>query len=291
LGYAGAGTRHIAAVRNINAPLTPDAVALANMRRRLRTNFNAINLRENSSSVSYNSFTAKAERCFTNGFTLLSSFTWSHNIDFVGELLNNGENVSGYRDVYNPEWERASSNQDRRYAWVTSYVYELPFGKGKKMLSSGAGAWLLGGWQLGGIASFLAGRPLNHSINVDRQNNGGAVRGNWVSNPNLPSDQRTIDRWFDTNFVVATPAGVGQIGNAGRNLIIGPGVKNFDFLLSRSFVMPFEGHSLQFRFESFNFTNTPAFGNPNTAVGSVNVGQITSAGDPRRIQFALKYVF
>lgn len=291
VGYAGAGTRNIATTRNINAPLTPDAVALANTRRRLRTNFNAINVRENSSSASYNSMTAKAERRFTNGFTLLSSFTWSHNIDFTGELLNNGENVSGYRDHYNPGLERASSNQDRRLASVTSFVYELPFGKGKKMLASGAGAWLLGGWQFGGIASFLSGRPLTHSINVDRQNNNGAVRGNWVSNPNLPSDQRTIDRWFNTTFVVATPAGVGQIGNAGRNLIIGPGMKNFDFLLSRSFVMPFENHYLQFRFESFNFTNTPAFGNPNVAVGSANVGQINSAGDPRRIQFALKYVF
>ncbi len=291
VGYAGAGTRHIATVRNINAPLTPDAVLLANTRRRLRTNFNAINVRENSSSSNYNSMTAKAERRFTNGFTLLSSFTWSHNIDFVGELLNNGESVSPYRDQYNPGIERASSNQDRRLAWVTSYVYELPFGKNKKWLPNGAGAWILGGWQLGGIASFLSGRPLTHSINVDRQNNGGAVRGNWVSNPNLPSNERTIDRWFNTAFVVATPAGIGQVGNAGRNLIIGPGVKNFDVLLSRSFVMPWEKHYLQFRFESFNFTNTPAFGNPNVAVGSANVGQINSAGDPRRIQFALKYVF
>jgi carboxypeptidase family protein/TonB-dependent receptor-like protein len=291
LGYAGAGTRRIFTSRNINSPLTPDPVALANTRRRLRANFNAITVRENSSSANYNSMTVKAERRFTNGFTLLSSFTWSHNIDFTGELLNNGENVSGYRDHYNPGAERASSNQDRRLAWVTSYVYELPFGKGKKMLSSGAGAWLLGGWQLGGIASFLSGRPLTHSINVDRQNNGGAARGNWARNPNLPASERTIDRWFDTTFVVPTPAGVGQIGNAGRNLIIGPGVKNFDFLLSRSFSMPLEGHYLQFRFESFNFTNTPAFGNPNTSAGSVNVGQITTAGDPRRIQFALKYVF
>jgi hypothetical protein len=167
----------------------------------------------------------------------------------------------------------------------------LPFGKGKRWLGSGPGAWLLGGWQTGGILTFLSGRPLTHSFNIDRQNNGGAVRGNWVRNPNLPDGERTIDRWFDTTFVEATPAGVGQIGNAGRNLIIGPGVKNFDFLLSRSFAMPWEAHLIQFRFESFNFTNTPAFGNPNVAVGNVNVGRITTAGDPRRIQFALKYLF
>ncbi|MGH9840405.1 MAG: TonB-dependent receptor domain-containing protein [Blastocatellia bacterium] len=291
LGYAGAGTRHIFTSRNINAPLTPDPTVLANQRRRLRTNFNAITLRENSSSANYNSFTVKAERRFTKGFTLLSSFTWSHNIDFAGELLNNGESIAPYRDQYNPGAERASSNQDRRLAWVTSYVYELPFGKGKRRLSSGPGAWALGGWQMGGILNFLSGRPLTHSVNVDRQNNNGAVRGNWVRNPNLPGGERTIDRWFDTAFAEPTPAGIGQIGNAGRNLIVGPGVKNFDFLLSRSFVMPWEGHYLQFRFESFNFTNTPAFGNPNTALGTVNEGRITSAGDPRRIQFALKYVF
>jgi Carboxypeptidase regulatory-like domain/TonB dependent receptor-like, beta-barrel len=291
LGYAGAGTRHIFTSRNINSPVTPDPTVLANNRRRLRTEFNAINVRENSSSASYNSFTVKAERRFTQGFTLLSSFTWSHNIDFVGELLNNGESIAPYRDFYNPGIERASSNQDRRLAWVTSYVYELPFGKGKKLFSSGPGAWILGGWQMGGILNFVSGRPLSHTVNVNRQNNNGQVRGNWVRNPNLPSSERTIDRWFDITFAEPTPAGVGAIGNAGRNLIIGPGVKNFDFLLSRSFVMPFEGHYLQFRFESFNFTNTPAFGNPNTELGTVNAGQINSAGDPRRIQFALKYVF
>lgn len=291
VSYAGAGTRHIFTTRNINAPTTPDPVLLANQRRRLRANFNAIALRENSSSANYNSMTAKAERRFTNGFTLLSSFTWSHNIDFVGELLNDNESISPYRDQYNQDIERASSNQDRRLAFVTSYVYELPFGPGKRLLSSGPGAWILGGWQMGGIVTFLSGRPLTHSINVDRQNNGGASRGNYVRDPNLSSGERTIDRWFDTSFVEATPAGVGQVGNAGRNLILGPGLKNFDFLLSRSFVMPFEGHYLQFRFESFNFTNTPAFGNPNTAIGTPNAGRITTAGDPRRIQFALKYVF
>jgi len=131
--------------------------------------------------------------------------------------------------------------------------------------------------------------PLDHMINVDTQNNGGRVRGNWVRDPNLPSSERTIDRWFDTGFVVA--AAPGEIGNAGRNLIRGPGRKNFDFMLARNFIMPWENHQIQFRFESFNFTNTPNFGAPNTAVGTVNAGRIITADKPRRIQFAMKYVF
>jgi Carboxypeptidase regulatory-like domain len=291
LGYAGSGTRHLFATRNINAPLTPDLVTPAANRRRLRTNFNAINARENSNSASYNSLTIKAERRFMKGFTLLSSFTWSHNIDFGGELLNNNEPLSPVRDQYDYDAERASSNQDRRYVFVTSYVYELPFGKGKRLFPSGPAGWLLGGWQMGGILTFVAGRPLDHTLNVDRQNNGGRVRGNYVRDPNLPDGERAIDRWFDTGFVEPTSATVATIGNAGRNLIIGPGRKNFDFLLSRSFVLPWEGHTLQFRFESFNFTNTANFGNPNTDVGSVNAGRIITAEDPRRIQFALKYQF
>jgi hypothetical protein len=72
--------------------------------------------------------------------------------------------------------------------------------------------------------------------------------------------------------------------------VIGPGLIQWDASLLKNFNFT-ERTYLQFRFESFNFTNTPAFGNPNTSVGSVNVGQITTAGDPRRIQFALKYVF
>ena len=142
-------------------------------------------------SANYNSMIVKAERRFTSGFTLLAR-SRGRNIDFVGELLNDNESISPYRDQYNSGIERASSNQDRRLAWVTSYLYELPFGRGKKFLSSGPGAWLLGGWQMGGIVTFLSGRPLTHSINVDRQNNGGAVRGNYVRDPNLLSDERRL---------------------------------------------------------------------------------------------------
>jgi len=122
----------------------------------------------------------------------------------------------------------------------------------------------------------------------------GRARGNVVGNPNLPESERTVDRWFNTAFVVAvTPDQIaqGQYGNSGRNLIDGPGWKNFDFLAAKSFHMPWEGHVLQVRFEAFNFTNTPHFGAPTLNVSSAGAGAISSAADPRLIQFALKYNF
>ena len=103
----------------------------------------------------------------------------------------------------------------------------------------------------------------------------------------LSSSQRTIDHWFDTTaFLVQQQY---TYGNAGRNILFGPGLKNLDLSLSKSFPIA-ENKRLQFRAESFNFTNTPAFGQPGATLNGLGVGQITSAGDPRRIQFGLKFI-
>ena len=142
---------------------------------------------------------------------------------------------------------------------------------------------------MGGILSLLSGTPITNTYTVDNQNTGGAPRGDWLRNPNLPNSQRSIDRWFDTGFV--GPSLPGVVGNAGRNLIYGPGTRSFDFVLRRDFRLPWEGHVIEFRFESFNLTNTPPFYAPNRAVGTPGAGMITSAGEPRRNQFALKYAF
>src|SRR5262249_48611574 len=193
----------------------------ASQRRRLRPQFNAITLLENASSASFHSMTAKAERRFTGGFTLLSSFTWSHNIDFGGEVLNQDQPFNAYRDQYNPGMERGSANQDRRLAFVTSFVYELPFGTGKRWAQSGPGAWLLGGWQMGGILTMLSGLPLDHTFNVDTQNNGGRVRGNSGPQPNPPPPGRSLDRRVATRGVAG--GGARQVGDAGPNVVRGPG--------------------------------------------------------------------
>jgi hypothetical protein len=286
VGYMGTKGTFLASQRNINQPFTPSANIAANQRL-IRPQFNSVTLHENSLNSSYNAFTAKVEKRFSKGLTFLSSFTWSKSIDQGNEDLVDG--TQGSATPYNLTIERGLSTLHRNFTYVVSGVYELPFGKGRGHLTSGPASWIAGGWQIGGLLSLLSGMPVAHTINVNNQNLGGTVRGDWVRNPNLPSDQRTIDRWFDTAFVV--PSAPGVMSNAGRNLIIGPGRKNLDVMIGRDFVMPVEGHRLQFRFESFNFTNTPNFGPPNGGVGTPNAGRIIQAEDPRRIQLALKYIF
>ncbi len=288
VGYNGSSTSQIHGSVNVNRPLTPHPTVRW-QDRRIRPFFNSVGLRGvNFLNQNYNSLTVKGEKRFTGGFTFLSSFTWAHNIDVVNENLTTGTS-SQQRYTYNQGIERGNASLDRRLAWVTSFVYELPLGPGKNHLQSGPGAWVLGGWQIGGILNLLGGTPDSHSFNQDTTNVGGANRGDVIGEINLPKSQRTIDRWFNTGAI--GPGGVGVLDNAGRNLIWGPGTTALDFQISRRFALPWEGDYLQFRFESFNFTNTPVFGRPNTSIGRPAAGRITTAGEPRRIQFGLKWVF
>ena len=288
IGYNGSSTSQIPGSININRPLTPDATTRW-QNRKIRPFFNSVNLRGALFlNQNYNSLTIKAEKRFTKGFTFLSSFTWAHNIDVVNENLTTGTS-SQQRFTYDAGIERGNASLDRRLSYVMSFLYELPFGPGKNRLTSGPGAWILGGWQVGGIVNLLGGTPDSHTINRNTTNVGGANRGDVVGDINLPSSQRTIDRWFNTDAIVAGQPGV--LDNAGRNLIWGPATKAFDFSLSRKFTLPWEGDYIQFRFESFNFTNTPSFGRPNTSIGAAAAGTINTASEPRRIQFGLKFIF
>lgn len=286
VGYAGAKGTNLAAQMNRNLPQTPSATVPANQRL-VRPQFSSVTWHDNILHSSYHALTAKAEKRFSRGLTYLAAFTWSRNMDQGNEDLFDGG--QGAQTPYELSRERARSNLDRTFGFITSVVYELPFGQGRRYLTSGPAAWVLGGWQLGGILSLYSGFMISHTINVNNENLGGAVRGDFVRSPNLPTAQRTIDRWFDTTFVI--PSAPGVPSNAGRNLIESPGRKNFDLMVARNFDLPWESHQVQFRFESFNFTNTPSFGRPATGVGTPTVGRITTAEDPRRIQFALKYVF
>ena len=288
VGYNGSSTSQIPGNISINRPLTPHPT-IRHQSRRVRPFFNNVNMRGALFlNQNYNSLTVKAEKRFSGGLTFLTSFVWAHNIDVVNENLTTGTRAQ-QRFTYNAGIDRGNASLDRRKSYVLSLVYELPFGSGKSYLNQGVGRWLLGDWQVGGGLSLLAGTPDSHTINRNTTNVGGANRGDVVGDINLPSSQRTIDRWFNLDAIVAGQSGI--LDNAGRNLIWGPATKDVVFSLSRKFALPWEGDYVQFRFESFNFTNTPSFGRPNTAIGSSNAGRITNASEPRRIQLGLKIVF
>jgi hypothetical protein len=108
----------------------------------------------------------------------------------------------------------------------------------------------------------------------------------------LPSDQRSINRWFDPTAFAAP--GQYRFGNSGRNILYGPGTKQVDLSLFKSFAFA-ERRRVEFRAEAFNSLNTPQFNNPNASIGFTGVAKITSAGSPttyqrtsRQIQLALK---
>ncbi len=287
IAYNGNATSHLNRTRNVNTPVQPHPTTRWQARR-IRPEWRNVIRHENAVNGNYQAVTLKAEKRFSQGFSFLSSFTWSHNIDYGNEVFTQGT-AGAAASNYDISRERGHSALDRRLVYNMSFLYELPFGQGKEWLTSGPAAWLFGGWQVGGILGLLGGTPDHHSFNVNNQNNGGRVRGDWVRNPNLSRSERTIDRWFDTGFVTASAPGM--IGNAGRNLIWGPGRSNFDIMVAKSFRMRKEGHRLQLRFESFNLTNTPHWGSPNVNVGTPAAGTINQADDPRRIQLGLKYVF
>src|SRR5262249_17578154 len=156
--------------------------------------------------------------------------------------------------------------------------------------------WAAGGWQLNAIGTFLTGLPFTPTMQTNNLNTGtGSQFPNRIASGELPSSQRSIDRWFDASAFVAP--GQYIFGNSGRNILSGPGTKQIDLSVFKSF--PFlERRRLEFRGEAFNAFNTPQFNNPNASIGFSGVARITSAGTPtvyqrtsRQIQLAMKLYF
>jgi hypothetical protein len=169
-----------------------------------------------------------------------------------------------------------------------SYVYELPFGAGRRWMSDAGGVLggIVGGWQLSGITTLTTGRPFSVSLQTG-VNNGAPSWPNRIGSGEL--DNPSVDLWFNPADFVAPPANT--FGDAGRGILYGPGHINFDTSLSKRFVVA-GASNIEFRWDVFNLFNHPGFGFPNSAIGNPNAGRITTTiVDNRSMQFALKVNF
>ena len=250
------------------------------------------------SHSTYHALQARFQQRFTRGFTLLSSYSWSKSIDNgSGVRTTDGDSLTPSND-YNLRLDRGLSAFDFRHRSTTSFLYELPVGRGKGLLSD-ANVFtntILGGWQLGGIVTLQSGFPFTLYCGSGPVQNGGdnCYPDNLGGRSSLPSDQRGPNLWFNTaNFVnrINDPSlPQYRYGNNARNNLIGPPLVDVDASVSKNWRFG-EKRGLEFRSEFFNLPNHPIFGQPGGTVGSAssNFGKITATRvDSREIQFGLK---
>lgn len=240
----------------------------------------------------YDALVAKIEKRFAGGLTVLSSFTWSKSIgDTCSDSADGNATNCGFQNPLNMRAERSIDNQDQRYRFVTSLLYEIPYGHGRHFGASAPGMLnaVLGGWAFGTIFSAYTGLPYSIAVNGNPANTGSV---NVVNRPILVGDPygspRTIQADFNTAAFKANPQY--QYGNLGRNTMNQRGTANLDLNIQKRFKLT-ERFELQFRAEAFNATNTPPFGVPNATLGTANFGAITGAGAPRNLQGGLKLLF
>jgi hypothetical protein len=243
----------------------------------------------------YNAFQAKVDRHYANGWSVLAAYTFAHSLD-NGPAPFDLTSSSAPQSPFDLDLEYATSGADLKHNVTLSNQIELPFGRGKRYLNSAGPliSALIGGWHLSSIASFHTGTPANIVSNAGYADYPG-LRPNLApgQNPTLPRHKRTITEWFNTAAFTNTPGQSNSQpipGNAGRNLVRGPGYTNDNFSLFKNFPLP-ETMNLQLRAESFNLLNTPHYGNPNASHNSGSFGSITSASGPRIMQFVLKLIY
>lgn len=240
-------------------------------------------------SANYNALQIAINRQFSKGLLVKGAYTYSKAIDYTDD---DGWAGLNWNDTSVFRRNRAQAGYNTPHIFQMSYVYELPFGKGKPYAGSGAASAILGGWQTSGIFSAVSGQPfsltsgatLNAVGQTETPNQVGPVKKLGGIGPGQP--------YYDPSVFV-DPA-TNTYGNVGRNTLLGPGAVNMDFSLSRTFKFT-ERFELQFRADVANLSNSPHFNNPGngtTSTSDANFLTITSAkNDERQFRFGLRFAF
>lgn len=292
VGYAGSTGQKLPQRRNLNpAAFDPTGTIAVNPRRPYQ-GFGDILVTYNGGWSSYQALTTRLEKRFSKGFYILGSYTFQKALDLGA--TDDATTISAYFKSY----DKGHTTFDVPHRFVASYIYELPFGRGKAFLSGASGLVdkLVGGWQLNGITTFSQGQFRSITINTQWMNiggfssnrpdyNGGDIDAN-RSMPDAYLNAAAFNRPRD-----AAGNEVHLPGNLGRNTIQMPGIANWDASLFKSTRIG-ERFNTQLRFEAFNLFNHTQFGASNLSLGDPNFGTINSTlVNPRRLQLGLRVTF
>ena len=252
--------------------------------------------RNNVGVTEYHGFYTKLQQRLSGGLSYLVSYTRSKLLDEASSVFDASiltgpvSNASSPADAFNRDLERDYSTGDIPHVFVVSAVWELPWGEGRRSNPQGWVGALARDWQWSGILTMQSGVPI--AVTQATNNNAfagfGIQRPNLVGEPDLPEEERSVSRWFNTAAFATAPQFT--LGTASRNPVRGPSYRNLDLALVRRMPLA-SSQTIEVRAEVFNATNTPPLGAPSGVFGSPAFGTITSAGDPRVIQLALKYLF
>ncbi|HEU0122322.1 MAG TPA: carboxypeptidase-like regulatory domain-containing protein [Bryobacteraceae bacterium] len=310
VGYVGSkGTRLVATLGDLNRPIavvdprTPGLASL-NARRPNQLFQRAVTGDKAIGNSTYNSLQVKVERRMATGITVLSAFTWSRAMTGptdIGGQVGGGNYIGSVQDLYNLQGERSIAGFDQKYRSVNTILYELPFLKSR----SGALAYFVKGWQVSTIITAQTGFGAPISYGVDTTGTGVGSRPDVVAgqNGNLPGDQRTWKRWFNTDAftiyndpVTKLDPFYGRFGTSPRtNAVRLPGMVNTDFSANKRFSVG-EQKFVEFRTEVFNLFNHY---NPDVATVDLNIRSQTfgtigggvRGTTTRVIQLGAKFVF
>jgi hypothetical protein len=241
-------------------------------------------------SSSYHALQVKFDRRFSGGFATTTAYTYGKGMGF-----QTGDD-GGLAFYINQARNYARNDFDRTHTFVQSVVYDLPFGRGKRLLSSGVAAAVLGGWRVSSFLTVMSGLPLYFTASSASL----LAPGN-TQTPDLVAPVHILhgvglgNPWFTTSSFAAPAANT--FGNVGRNFLTGPNFFNLDASIAKSIRFT-ERLNLELRLEAFGATNTPQFffgsGNGTVAgvtLGSSSFGQITSATGGRQLELGAKLTF
>ncbi|MGE3405030.1 MAG: carboxypeptidase regulatory-like domain-containing protein [Vicinamibacterales bacterium] len=250
--------------------------------------------RNNVGTTAYRGLELSARRRMAGGLSASVSYTRSVLKDdassvFDASILTGPLANAPIADSGDLRRERDYSNGDIPHVFVASLFWEIPAGRGRAHAPGGLLGWIVNDWTVTAILTAQSGLPVavRQATNFNAFAGFGIQRPNLIGDPELPADERTPARWFNTDAFAVAPQFT--LGSASRNPVRGPGYQNVDLAVARR--IPAGRVSLELRAEAFNLLNRANFNSPAAVIGAADFGSITSALDPRVVQVALKLLF